>query len=419
MAITVPEGQSAPFETIDSKHHAGIIIITTAICMVITLVCLLIRMYVRLLLSPPLAFDDIILLGGTVTAIVESIIVFYSASIGFGTAITLLDDRRVSRIQNHIAASDVLYLVTLFLSRCCIVAIYSRLTPRRSHKNILWTTFAISTASIIISIFIVTVDCSVNKPWVTPGEHCVNLFPRWQFITAIDIITEVFLFLFSVGLVYGLQMPVRHKVVIMISFAARLPLIPLESLRLAAFHKFINSHNPTFDSIAHYVWTQVEMNYSLVACTVFCLRPFMNAVTTAYGTAGDENLEASSRSRSTPYGSGTMYGSGRHGKSHNQSQTGGGGGGDFALQSFGAASASGARHGYTHTQQGAFVPRGAPGSEGAETLVTTFPGSSGAPSQEDRDERGSVGSDGSTRMIIKKDVEYTVQTEPRRADDHY
>ena len=67
MAITVPEGQSAPFETIDSKHHAGIIIITTAICMVITLVCLLIRMYVRLLLSPPLAFDDIILLGGTVS----------------------------------------------------------------------------------------------------------------------------------------------------------------------------------------------------------------------------------------------------------------------------------------------------------------------------------------------------------------
>lgn len=200
-------------------------------------------------------------------------------------------------------------------------------------------------------------------------------------------------------------------------------LIPFESLRLTAFHNFITSHNPTFDAIAHYVWTQVAMNYSLVACTVFCLRPFMNAVTTAYGTAGDDNLEASSRSRSAPYGSGTMHGSGRHrggttGNSHNRSQ---GGGGDFALQSLGVggASASNGRHGYGHTQGGSFVPRGAPGSEGAETLVTSFPGS-GAPSQEDRDERGSVGSDGSTRMIIKKDVEYTVQTEPRgHGDEDY
>lgn len=160
------------------------------------------------------------------------------------------------------------------------------------------------------------------------------------------------------------------------------------------------------------------MNFALIACTVFCLRPFMNAVTTAYGTAGDENLEASSRSRSTPYGSSTMYGSGKHrGTVHSPSQ----GGEDFALQSFGGASSSGGhvgRHGYTHTQQGAFVPRGAPGSEGAETLVTSFPGS-GAPSQEDRDERGSLGSEGSTKMIIKKDVEYTVQTEPRREDDGY
>ncbi len=66
MAITVPPGQSPPFETIDEKHHAGIIIITAAICLVISLVSLLIRVYVRKFLSPPWGSDDIILLGATV-----------------------------------------------------------------------------------------------------------------------------------------------------------------------------------------------------------------------------------------------------------------------------------------------------------------------------------------------------------------
>jgi hypothetical protein len=66
MAIKVPPGQSPPFETIDDKHHAGIIIITAAICLVISLVSLLIRVYVRKFLSPPWGSDDIILLGATV-----------------------------------------------------------------------------------------------------------------------------------------------------------------------------------------------------------------------------------------------------------------------------------------------------------------------------------------------------------------
>jgi hypothetical protein len=40
------------------------------------------------------------------------------------------------------------------------------------------------------------------------------------------------------------------------------------------------------------VWLiALHLNYALIACTVFCLRPFMNALTTHYGTAGDSNLE--------------------------------------------------------------------------------------------------------------------------------
>jgi hypothetical protein len=67
MAIKVPPGQSPPFETVDSDHHAGIIIIVSAICLVLSLVCLLIRVYVRFFLSPPFGIDDVILLGATVS----------------------------------------------------------------------------------------------------------------------------------------------------------------------------------------------------------------------------------------------------------------------------------------------------------------------------------------------------------------
>lgn len=67
MGPYVPPGQSPPFEVVDDYHHAAYIIITAALGLVISLVCFLIRLYVRLMLIPPFASDDFILLGATVS----------------------------------------------------------------------------------------------------------------------------------------------------------------------------------------------------------------------------------------------------------------------------------------------------------------------------------------------------------------
>lgn len=65
-SVVVPPGQSPPFEVIDSDHRGGVIIIVAACSLVLSLVAVLIRVYVRLLLSPPFGLDDHVLLGATV-----------------------------------------------------------------------------------------------------------------------------------------------------------------------------------------------------------------------------------------------------------------------------------------------------------------------------------------------------------------
>jgi hypothetical protein len=56
-----PAGQSAPAEIVDPKHHAAWIIIATALGLVCLLLCLLIRIYVRLAVSPLAGSADIFL----------------------------------------------------------------------------------------------------------------------------------------------------------------------------------------------------------------------------------------------------------------------------------------------------------------------------------------------------------------------
>ncbi|KAJ5158022.1 uncharacterized protein N7500_007673 [Penicillium coprophilum] len=391
MAIKVPAGQSPPFETIDDKHHAGIIIVTAAICLMISLVCLLIRAYVRKFLSPPWGSDDIVLFGATIAALVESIVIFHAARIGFGTDISLLTQEGVDRIQNSLLAADILYLLTLYLSKCCVIAIYMRLTPSMRHKIILWATFGLTTVGIIVSVLVISVNCEGNRPWVVPGDQCHNLFARWQAIAALDISTEVLLFIFSVALVWGLQMSISHKTVIMVSFAARLPLIIFSALHLSRLKEYTNVHNPTFTAINHTIFTQLHLNYALVACTAFCLRPFMNALTTYYGTAGDAYLSSSG---------GYGYGSSGQGDTDPYAS---GRSRDYEL----------GRLKGRPTRRASVLLKDRPDmGDGTENGTVLCEATGPAQLGEGRPEAdvGSTrsGSDGSTRMIIRKEVEYSV-----------
>ncbi|EKV18921.1 hypothetical protein PDIG_06510 [Penicillium digitatum PHI26] len=391
----MPLGQSSPFETIDDKHHAGIIIITTATCLIISLVCLLIRVCVRIFLNPPWGSDDIILLGATTSAIAESIIIFQAASIGFGTDMSLLTKNAVDGVQNSLLAANILYLFTLYLSKCCIVAIYLRLTPRKRHKGILWATFGLSTFWVIFSVMAIAFNCEGNKPWVVPGEQCHRLFSRWQAIAAFDISTEILLFTFCIALIWGLQMHMSHKSVIMVSFAARLPLIVLSALHLFALKEYTTIKNPTFTAIRHMIFTQVHLNYALIACTAFCLRPFMNALTTHYGTAGDSSLLGSSNG---DYG--YRYGSRRRGNADLYTS------GRSRDSEIGSVKGRPGRRASGIIKERLYVGEGT----GNGTVVCEAPEPphlAEEMSEEDRDSMRS-GSDGSMKMIIRKHVEYSV-----------
>ena len=125
MAIKVPPGQYPPFEVVHDQHHAGIIIITAAICLVISLVCLLIRVYVRFLLSSSFGSDDLILLGATVCLSMRCI---YLAP-----ALCWDRLRRVSHFASRYAVSLSQLSFSMPLreglgrrSRCCIVKLFTK-----------------------------------------------------------------------------------------------------------------------------------------------------------------------------------------------------------------------------------------------------------------------------------------------------
>lgn len=56
-----------PLLIVDDTHHGAWVAIAAAFGLTLTLVCLLIRLYVRIAVSPPFGIDDLVLLFATVS----------------------------------------------------------------------------------------------------------------------------------------------------------------------------------------------------------------------------------------------------------------------------------------------------------------------------------------------------------------
>ncbi|OOF90020.1 hypothetical protein ASPCADRAFT_31672, partial [Aspergillus carbonarius ITEM 5010] len=88
-----------PLVVIDESHHAGIVIVVGTLALIMALICLVIRVYVRTLLSPGFGRDDHLLFVATAFSIIQTSLVMSNSAKGFGTSIGLLSSEQIVKIQ--------------------------------------------------------------------------------------------------------------------------------------------------------------------------------------------------------------------------------------------------------------------------------------------------------------------------------
>lgn len=98
-ASPLPEGYKAPAARLDDEHHGAWIHITSGFGLVVVLISLAIRTYIRTKVSPPFKYDDMTLTAATILSIVQAGLVFAQVDGGFGTSMKLLDDASLENIQ--------------------------------------------------------------------------------------------------------------------------------------------------------------------------------------------------------------------------------------------------------------------------------------------------------------------------------
>lgn len=107
-------------------------------------------------------------------------------------------------------------------------------------------------------------------------------WPKWQAIGALDILTEMCIFFVAVQLVWRLQMRVKPKLLVVLAFSARLPVIAIAIVRLHYIYQRIAGNTLTFEYV---VTTQWHMGYAIMSSTITGMGPFLRPFNTEYTTS--------------------------------------------------------------------------------------------------------------------------------------
>ncbi|KAJ0414757.1 hypothetical protein BJY00DRAFT_294542 [Aspergillus carlsbadensis] len=273
--MRLPPGIRAPLSADNEDDHSGLVVVITSFYIVLTLSSLAARLFSSHR-KQVVQVDDYIFGALVILAFAQASVVLAQVHNGWGRRIDFIASGRLDRMLKTGYAADILSIATLALSKIVTCTFYETLfyqMQRRFIRSILVA--AILWA--IISICLLAIRCD-NHPWTDiTSEQCGGLFRRWQAITALDVVTEVALLVYSTLAISRVKVPLRKKLLVLLALGCRIVLVPLSSLRLHYTHLQLTSPTPTL--LGAYATTATEIYLSLsIVCQVTSSLKFIVAV---------------------------------------------------------------------------------------------------------------------------------------------
>lgn len=72
-------------------------------------------------------------------------------------------------------AADLIYAVSLLLSKVSMVALEQRLSPERMHKLVVQGTLCLSAVAVVAAFLMIALGCDVARPWFQITRECDSL----------------------------------------------------------------------------------------------------------------------------------------------------------------------------------------------------------------------------------------------------
>ncbi|KAF2828274.1 hypothetical protein CC86DRAFT_405279 [Ophiobolus disseminans] len=264
------------------------------------------------------ALDDILITVAHLVGFAMWASLLVSLRNGLGKSLKVVDDEKAPLLQQAFFASRISLYISLALSKCSILILVRNVFERKSNvAQSANGAMAVIAALGLGGILTASVGCSPGNIIPTSGSgHCTKSISWLNAVTALDVITEVFIMILPIIGFYDTLMPLKRRLAVMVAFSTRLPNIPFSIVHLVAYTEYINNDQQAIDIVSTVTWQNVLLAYSLMSATLPTLKSFTQGFMTAgvslgytrdgttygasSGTHGSHELQTISNIRTRP-----------------------------------------------------------------------------------------------------------------------
>ncbi|KAM3071210.1 hypothetical protein ACMFMG_008802 [Clarireedia jacksonii] len=253
--------------------------------LVIAFLSVFARLATKLGVLKKLEWQDYLITISLVFAIGQSVAVAIQCANGFGQFITTLSREDEETMLKAEYASSSLFIASLCFAKMSTVVFFHSLTPISSERRVsqslgliilLWTV-----SSIVATLF----QCHVPTVWDTIHGICFNRVAFWNYVSAMNIITDAGLILIITVIALHIQVDWSRRATIILVFGTRVFVIAAVSVQIYYINKPV--HDPAFDPWPASISTQVVQSLSIVTACFPYLKPFLASLESGLMRADD------------------------------------------------------------------------------------------------------------------------------------
>ncbi|ERF74097.1 hypothetical protein EPUS_06366 [Endocarpon pusillum Z07020] len=277
---------SPPHGAITESDHGGYVVIAGWIMMCFFSLSVLTRLMTRFIPVRVYGSDDIIIAIAMVIGIAQTAAIHVSASNGLGRHIHTLSYDSYEIFAKAYYASDLLFLVTIYLAKVSLVVFIMRLTPSHNILYFCYGFITILTMWMLASVFSLAFQCSLPQPWDSMQLHLatceVNIAGLYYSIGAVDILSDIVIIVTPTIIVWNVQISRAQRFTVIGVFGSRLAVCTCSALLLASIPEFIKSSDRSWEAVTPQIWRQVVQCLSLITACIPCLRPFLASLESGF-----------------------------------------------------------------------------------------------------------------------------------------
>ncbi|KAF1996954.1 hypothetical protein P154DRAFT_497567 [Amniculicola lignicola CBS 123094] len=225
----------------------------------------------------------------------------YQAKFALGRHLVTLSPEQLSSCLKAFYATVLSYNMSLTFTKLSILLQYLRIFKVRKLR------FACYALIVIVALYGLEMFITSAFPcWPVASfwdSHLKGIcFPHkdiWFTNAALNIATDLMIFMLPIPVIKGLNLPTRQKAALLGVFILGFFVCIISILRLPSLHKAVVSTDFSYENIGIAVWSCIEVNVAIVCACLPALKPLIS-----HFFPGLSTTKHTSRSNYMRYGSG-------------------------------------------------------------------------------------------------------------------